>query len=168
MAEPAFLEGKVEMEAILRREAWGCLGVCAPDGRPYVVPVNYAYVDGKVLFHCALQGRKLDCIRANPSVCFTVARQPGAVREHPGGNPCHVDSESVICYGEARIVEDLKERAEVLNRFNHAFRPAAAELGAEAAAGCAAVEITVREMTGRRERERQRTMWRYAPQAADR
>ncbi len=163
MAEAGFVESGAEMEEMLRREAWGCLGLCTPEGTPYVVPVNYAYVEGKILFHCALEGLKLDCIRANPEVCFTVARQPGTVREHPGGDPCHVDSESVICYGRARIVEDLKERAALLNRFNHAFRPEAEELTPERAAGCGAVEITVREMTGRRERARQRTLWRYAP-----
>jgi uncharacterized protein len=163
MASKEFVQSRVEMEEVLRREAWGCLGVCTADGHPYVVPINYAYVDGKVLFHCALEGKKLDCIRANPGVCFTVARQPGAVREHPGGAPCHVDNDSVICYGEARIVVDLQERVEVLNRFNRVFRPEAKDLSLERAAGCAAVEISIREMTGRRERDGQRTMWRYIP-----
>ena len=87
MAEAGFVESGAEMEEMLRREAWGCLGLCTPEGAPYVVPVNYAYVEGKILFHCALEGQKLDCIRANPNVCFTVARQPGTVREHPGGDP---------------------------------------------------------------------------------
>jgi len=58
-----FVESRVEMEEILRREVWGCLGLCA-DVQPYVVPINYAYVDGRILFHCALEGEKLDCIRA--------------------------------------------------------------------------------------------------------
>jgi len=39
-----------------------------------------------------------------------VGRQPGWVREHAGGDPCHVDSDSVICYGTARVMEDLHER----------------------------------------------------------
>lgn len=125
--------------------------------------MNYAYAEGKVLFHCALEGRKLDCIGANPDVCFTVARQPGTVREHPGGDLCHVDSDSVICYGKARIVEDIEERATLLNCFNCAFRPEAEELTPERVAGCGMVEITVREMTGRREWARERTLWRHAP-----
>ena len=163
MADHEVVESSVEMEDILRREAWGCLGVCSADGSPYVVPVNYAYVGGKILFHCALEGKKLDCIRANPNVCFTVARQPGAVRDHPGGSPCHVDNDSVICYGEAKIVEDLRERADVLNRFNRGFRPDATDLAPERVVGCGAVEITIREMTGRREKDKERTLWRYVP-----
>ncbi len=151
MTERDRTKGRAEIEAILRREAWGCLGVSA-DGRPYVVPVNYAYVGGKIVFHCGLKGRKLDCIRANPNVCFTVAAQSGSVQPHPGGKACHVDNDSVICFGVARIVEDLTERAAVLNAFNRVFRPGAPELSPQSVAGCAAVEITIQEMTGRRER----------------
>ena len=161
MATDEFLDSREEMEEILRACVWGCLGLCV-DGRPYVVPVNYAYEDGEILFHCALAGKKLDCIRANPEVCFTVAVQPGAVRAHPAGRPCHVDSDSVICYGTARIVDDLAERTEVLNRFNRAFRPGAADLPPEQVAKCGAVVITIREMTGRREKNRDRTLWRHA------
>ena len=70
-------------------------------------------------------------------------------------------SESVICYGTARIVDDLEERKRVLNEFNHCFRPGAEEITAESAARCCAVEIRVLEMTGRRERQRERTYWKY-------
>lgn len=49
------------------------LGLC--DGqRPYVVPVNFGYEvrQGQIwlYFHCANQGRKLDMLKRNPSVCF--------------------------------------------------------------------------------------------------
>ena len=152
-------EGLVEMEAILNEESWGCLGLCM-DGKPYVVPINHAYVDGKILLHCALEGQKLDYIRANPQVCFTVARQSGKVRDHHGGTPCHPDSDSVICCGTARIVEDIEERADVLNAFNRGFKPDAGDLAIDRVRDCAAVEITVTEMTGRRERDTKRTLWR--------
>ena len=59
-------------------------------------------------------------MKANPQVCFTVGRQLAEVREHAGGNPCHVDSDSVVCYGRARMIEDLDERSkavEILDRF---------------------------------------------------
>ncbi len=162
MTDHEFVESRVEMEEILRGEVWGFLGLCA-EGGPYVVPLNYAYLDGKIVFHCALEGEKLDCIRDNPNVCFTVGCQIGEVRDH-GPKQCHVDCDSVICRGEARIVEDLAERAEVLNAFNRAFKPEAPDLAAERIAGCAAVEITIREMTGRRERGgKPPTFWRYIP-----
>jgi uncharacterized protein len=162
MAVREFVESREEMEQILQRETIGYLGL-ARDGKPYVVPLNYAYLAGRILFHCALAGQKLDYIRSNPNVCFSVGRQSGTVQRHAGGNPCHVDSESVICFGTARIIEDPEERRMALNIFNHCFRPGAVEIPLEEAMGCAMVEIRIAEMTGRRERQedRQRSYWRY-------
>ncbi len=160
MSSRTFIESRTEMESILRDETIGYLGLAA-DGKPYVVPLNYAYVEGRILFHCALTGTKLDYIRANPQVCFAVGRQSGEVRRHAEGDPCHVDSESVICYGWARIVDDLEERVAVLDTFNRCFRPDAEAITTESAARCCAVEIVIAEMTGRKERERERVYWRY-------
>ncbi len=149
------------MEELLQEETIGYLGLCT-DGEPYVVPLNHAYVDGRILFHCAMTGKKLDIIRANPQVCYTVGRQSGVVRRHAEGDPCHVDSDSVICYGTARIVEDIQERKELLNDFNRTYRPDAKDISMDAASKCCAIEIEISEMTGRRERERKRTYWRYS------
>ena len=70
-------------------------------------------------------------------------------------------ADSVICYGAARVVEDLEERTAILTAFNRSFRPGAEAIPPNQAAGCAAIEIVVTEMTGRRERERELTCWRY-------
>lgn len=162
MALREFIESRHEMEKLLCEEVIGYLGL-SMDGKPYVVPLNYGYVDGKILFHCALTGKKMDYLRANPRVCFTVARQSGEVHRHAEGNPCHIDSEGVICYGTARVIEEPEERKATLNTFNRCFDPEAKEISLERALGCAAVEITISEMTGRRERQRdrKRTYWRY-------
>ena len=154
-----FIESRTEMEEILLRETIGWLATTA-DGRPYAVPLNYAYIDGKIYFHCALEGKKLDAIRANPEVCFAVGRQEGEIRRHRG-SVCHPDNESVLCFGRARVLEDYEEKAAALNAFNRAFEPKAEDLPEKAARGCGVVEIAVREMTGRREQARKRTLWRY-------
>ena len=160
MEEQGFIESREEMEKFLREEEIGYLGLSL-DGNPYVVPLNYHYGDGKIFFHCGFRGKKFDYMKSNPQVCFTVARQPGWVREHAGGDPCHVDSDSVICYGKARVLEDIDERKIALNAFNRRFRPDAANIPQERVMNCCAVEIKVSEMTGRQEREKKRTYWRY-------
>jgi nitroimidazol reductase NimA-like FMN-containing flavoprotein (pyridoxamine 5'-phosphate oxidase superfamily) len=122
MNDQVFLESRDEMEELLQAGSIGYLGL-SMNGKPYVVPLNYSYSKGTISFHCALEGKKLDFIRANPLVCFTVGQQVGPVRDHAGGNLCHVDSDCVICYGTARIIEDLEERRTALNAFNRRFRP---------------------------------------------
>jgi len=149
-----------EMEQFLHEETIGYLGLSV-DGAPYVVPLNYAYDAGRIVFHCATAGKKLDYLKRNPQVCFTVGRQAGIVRRHADMDPCHVDSDSVICYGQARVIEDLDERKEVLDTFNWSFTPDAEGISLDAVAKCCAVVVEISEMTGRRERERKRTHWTY-------
>ena len=59
-----------EMHALLQRESFGHLG-CSHDGRPYVVPMDYAY-DGKELYFFTTEGMKTQFIAANPKVCLQV------------------------------------------------------------------------------------------------
>jgi uncharacterized protein len=59
-----------EMHELLQRESFGHLG-CARDGRPYVLPMNYAY-DGKELYFFTTEGMKTQFIEANPHVCLQV------------------------------------------------------------------------------------------------
>jgi uncharacterized protein len=152
MASPrAFVESRKEMEKILTEEHLGYLGL-SKDGMPYVVPITFGYADGKILFHCSLEGKKLDYIRANPQVCLTVARSFGEIVPHPQGASCHADSDSVVCYGTARIIADADERVRILNIFNRCLQPKAKEMTSAEVETCHAVEIRITEMTGREER----------------
>ena len=155
-----FIEDKAPIEAMLRSHGWGSVAMSV-DGRPYTVPVNYAYVHDRIVFHCGLEGRKIDTLAANPHVCFCAAHQEGAVQEHPGGKPCHAASESVLVFGRAIMVADAERRLLLANAFNRVFRPDAKDLTPERMIRCAIVEIVIDEMTARREKEGATTCWRH-------
>jgi hypothetical protein len=60
------------IELLIRGE-YGVLSSVDEEGQPYGVPVNYTFDGGQtIIFHCAKQGHKLDNLKANPKVCFTV------------------------------------------------------------------------------------------------
>jgi uncharacterized protein len=59
-----------EMQSLLSRAGFGHLG-CAREGRPYVVPMNYAY-DGESLYLFTTEGMKTSFMEANPEVCLQV------------------------------------------------------------------------------------------------
>ena len=141
-----------EMEKILRGGTLGFLGLCR-SGTPYVVPMTYGYRTGKILLHCALKGMKLEHIRANPNVCFTVGRQSGTLIRHPQGAQCNTNHDSVICFGKARIIDDINERYKVLNTFNRCLQPDAKEIRPDEALNCLAIEIIIHKMTGRQQRK---------------
>ncbi len=59
-----------EVEAVPHRHHVGRLA-CLADGRPYVVPITYAYADGAI-YGNTIHGRKVDAMRPQPNVCFEV------------------------------------------------------------------------------------------------
>jgi uncharacterized protein len=61
-----------EIDGVLRREAIGRIG-CYAFGRPYVVPITYAY-DGIAVYGHSREGLKLRMMRSHPTVCFEVER----------------------------------------------------------------------------------------------
>jgi nitroimidazol reductase NimA-like FMN-containing flavoprotein (pyridoxamine 5'-phosphate oxidase superfamily) len=69
------------VDALLGSEVVGRVG-CHADGRTFVVPFSYVYVDGAVYGHTS-EGRKIEMMRDNPAVCFEVDRVRG---------PMHWDS----------------------------------------------------------------------------
>lgn len=59
-----------EIEGVLHRSHLGRLA-CISRGRPYIVPISFAYAGGDVYGH-TLPGRKLAAMRIEPHVCFEV------------------------------------------------------------------------------------------------
>jgi nitroimidazol reductase NimA-like FMN-containing flavoprotein (pyridoxamine 5'-phosphate oxidase superfamily) len=57
MEEKDFIESRVEMERLLQKEKIGYLGLSL-DEKPYVVPLNYHYSEGRIWFHCSFKGKK--------------------------------------------------------------------------------------------------------------
>ena len=60
---------------ILRRMLHGTLALLGDEGYPYAVPVSYVYADGKIYFHSALAGHKVDAIARDGRVSFSVVEQ---------------------------------------------------------------------------------------------
>ena len=63
-----------EALALLKRAEYGVLSMVGADGEAYGVPLTFVLDEqaGVLLFHCATEGRKLDCLRAHPRAQFVV------------------------------------------------------------------------------------------------
>lgn len=61
-----------EAKVILQQGEYGVLSTVAADGQPYGLPLNYCYITDSIYFHCAAEGHKIQNIRSNPKVSFTV------------------------------------------------------------------------------------------------
>ena len=90
----------------------------AVDNEPYVIPMNYGYTyeDGKLTLylHSAVKGKKLDMIRANPNVFFSIDcdRMP-----FEGRVPCQYGLvySSIMGRGIATIVDDVEEKKQAMS-----------------------------------------------------
>ena len=105
------LKTQEEAVMILNQCTNGVLSVSGDDGYPYGVPVSHVYDDGKLYFHCAGEGHKLEAIRKNPKVSFTVV---GADNIAP--DKFTTLYKSVVAFGKAYVIDDDARKREVLEK----------------------------------------------------
>ena len=68
-----------ESIAILEKATAGTLALLGDDDYPYAVPISYVYHEGKLFFHSALAGHKVDAIRKYEKASFCVMKITGSV-----------------------------------------------------------------------------------------
>ena len=107
-----------ESEEILRRMTNGTLALHGDGGYPYTVPVSYVYSDGRIYFHTATQGHKVDALMRNDKVSFCVVEQDDV-------KPAEFTTyfRSVIAFGRARILTDETEKRAALQLLADNIRP---------------------------------------------
>lgn len=99
-----------ECIAVLKTETRGVLSMIGEDGYPYGIPMNHWYCeeDGKLYFHGAKEGQKIDLIQKNEKVCYTVFDE-GYRKE--GEWALHV--KSIVVFGKIALVAD-EEKAKTI------------------------------------------------------
>jgi hypothetical protein len=92
------------------REGRYCTLALADGDQPYAVSLSYGYDagEGRLYFHAARKGRKLDAIQANPKACATIVAETGYTQ-----GECAHPFESVVLFGTMRLIttDDEKRRA---------------------------------------------------------
>ncbi len=154
-----------ECEEILKNATSGVLAVQGDDGYPYAVPVSHVYADGKIAFHCARTGHKLDGILRSDKVSFCVVAQDQVLPQER--TTAFI---SVIAFGRARIVEDEAGMRRIAGLIGEKFCPDnqadCRKETDEVIAGnrMYCVEIAVEHMTGKCAKEVMRQRAREAKQ----
>jgi hypothetical protein len=93
-------------------DGWvGHLGVIS-EGEPYVAPISYVVVDGRICLKTG-PGRRAEAIRSSPRVCLATS---------------HVDHstgywESVVVWGDAEEITDPLEAQVVISALVSKYRP---------------------------------------------
>jgi nitroimidazol reductase NimA-like FMN-containing flavoprotein (pyridoxamine 5'-phosphate oxidase superfamily) len=137
-----------EAEKILREVSYGTLALHGDDGYPYSLPVNHIYEDGRIYFHCAKEGHKLDAIRGDDRVSFSVVARDEVVPAE-----FHTHFLSAVAFGRARILSDDDAKQSALERMIEKFSPDHIEAGKAYIKSdfdrVAVVEITIEHLTAK-------------------
>lgn len=91
------------------RSDYAVLATVNADGSPYCVPLTIVREGDNIYFHCALQGQKLDNLRARPRVSLCCVSRQRTVQEE-----LTVQFASAVVEGEACEVTDPAEKAHAL------------------------------------------------------
>ena len=106
-------------EAVLSRGSHGVLALAGDEGYPYAVPISYVYEGGKLYFHCARSGHKLDAIARCPKASFCVVDQDQVVPQE-----YTTYFRSVIAFGTVRILEEEREKRAAIEKLAVKYAPA--------------------------------------------
>ena len=108
---------------VLDKAPYVTVSFTRPDGSPYGVPLSLARTGDKTFyFHCALEGDKLDCIAANPTVALSaVTRCTPTIGPKDGSFT--LQYKSAMAVGNAEVVMDRSEKIEALRAICQRFLP---------------------------------------------
>lgn len=133
---------------ILRSATSGVLCLCGDDMQPYGVPLSHVYDNGRLYFHSALNGFKVDLIRQNCNVSYTVIAKDEI---HPERYTTYF--QSVIAFGKIRIIENEEEKHSILEilgrRCNSNDPNGLTEEIKNGFARCLALEMRIERLTGK-------------------
>ena len=103
---------------ILTNATSGVLALSGDNDYPYAVPLSYVYDDGKIYFHSAKSGHKLDSLKRNSKASFCVIAQDEIVPEE-----YTTYFRSVIVFGTIHIIEDDKEKYDAIEKLAMKYAP---------------------------------------------
>ncbi len=107
------------IEELLAKEKIMHIGLVDND-EPYVLPMNYGYIleEGKLTFylHGSTKGRKLDIIRKNPKISFSIETD---IEAFEGEVACQYGTSYAAIYGKgvAEILESPEDKIKGLSLF---------------------------------------------------
>jgi nitroimidazol reductase NimA-like FMN-containing flavoprotein (pyridoxamine 5'-phosphate oxidase superfamily) len=96
---------KDQIRELLDTAPVGHLATIDPDGRPYVVPVHFVHLEGRIYIHGLLRGQKLDNIARDPKVGFETVGDFALVHGQ-SARETNTTYKSVVIRGLASVVED--------------------------------------------------------------
>ena len=139
---------ETETIAMLQSCTSGVLAVHGDDYYPYAVPLSFAHEDGKLFFHAAKAGHKLDALERNEKASFCVIAADDVVQ-----STFTTHFRSAIVFGRARVVTDDGEKRHALECLVKKYSPDYVDAAGAEIDGdwdrVRVIELAIEHMTGK-------------------
>lgn len=109
---------KEECIEILINEPRGVLALLGYNDYPYAIPLSHVYADGKIYFHGARKGHKIDAVKKH-SKCSYCVRDEGIKAE----DSWWYTFRSVIVFGQIKTLTDSDVKIKALTFLGDKFFP---------------------------------------------
>lgn len=133
---------------ILMRNTSGTLALLGDEDYPYAVPISYVYADGKLYFHSAITGHKIDAVKKHEKASFCIIDQDQVV---PEKYTTHY--RSLIAFGKIRLVENPEDMARIMTslamKYSAAFKEGIPKEVRSSIGHMAILEMTIEHMTAK-------------------
>ena len=136
---------------VLKKAKRGVLSVIGDDGWPYGIYLNPHFENGRIFFHGAKEGHKIDALKKDARASFTVIDE--GVKDEGGWA---YTFRSVVVFGRVEFVEDQNEAVAICRRLARRFNPSEADIEDEIRRAAAHVQVFAlipEHITGKRIRE---------------
>jgi hypothetical protein len=136
------------INSVISRSLVCHLGLC-DEGLPYIVPMSFGY-DGKVIYlHGAKEGRKIDIIRRNNTVCFEFDTD-SEVKKSDKACSFTMKYRCVMGYGKASFVEEAEGKRKALEIIMKQYDEGRFTFPDEALEKIAVLAIEITEISGKK------------------
>ena len=141
-----------ETEEILERGTHGVLALIDGEGEPYALPMSYVYSNGRLFFHCAKAGHKLEAVRSHGRASFCVVAKDEVWPEE-----LTTRYRSAIAFGGIRELRDEGEKLSAVRALADKYCPGMSPEEREAAIErdfpeLNMLELTIDRLSGKRSR----------------
>ncbi|MDE5756490.1 MAG: pyridoxamine 5'-phosphate oxidase family protein [Clostridia bacterium] len=128
---------------------WATLATIDTDGMPYCIPLSIARIGDAIYFHCAREGKKIDCFNRNANVCISCVGNT-----HRPDDEFTTKYESAMVFGNISQVLEDKEKIDALRAICQRHTPANMPNFDEAIARSLAItaiwKVTIDDIDGKR------------------
>lgn len=146
----SFISDKSVLETIINQCDICFVGIVEEDGSPYVIPMNFGYLNHEIILHSGPHGKHLDLLAKNNRVCVTFCSKHKLVYQHPDVACSYsMTSQSVLCKGSVSFVEELVEKEELMTQFMKNYTEREFKYSTPALRNVKVWRVTVDEMTGK-------------------